>query len=61
MVKASFAATKKNEQVKQFYEKMGFTLLTHDDQVKEYALQLKDHVPKEIGYIKIKEEINHNH
>ena len=55
-VKASYLPTLKNEQVKELFEKMGFTLVEIKDSIKEYKLELVEHKPKLFEYIKVKYE-----
>lgn len=55
-VKASFKPTLKNEQVKEFYEKMGFTLIETIEGIKNYEIDLKNHSPKLFEYIIVRYE-----
>jgi len=57
-VNAEFHLTKKNEQVNSFYEKLGFNVESSDIESKQYTIQLKDYVKKQIQYIDVKMKRN---
>lgn len=48
---AEYIPTKKNEQVQNFYNSNGFTLIKEEEGVKTYSLQLSGYQPKNISYI----------
>ena len=52
-VKASYIPTFKNDQVKDLYDKMGFTLLGEFNSEKYYEINLNNHNPKLIDYINV--------
>ena len=52
-VKATFIPTKKNAQVENFYQGIGFELTGDTAGVKNYSLDLSKFIPKEVNYIKI--------
>lgn len=52
-ITALYKPTKKNAQVEDFYEKMGFNLEQKIDNNKEYSLNIDNFVPKKLDYIKI--------
>lgn len=52
-ITALYKPTKKNAQVEDFYEKMGFNLEQIIDDNKEYSLNIDNFVPKKLDYIKI--------
>nr|NQU89371.1 HAD-IIIC family phosphatase [Bacteroidota bacterium] len=52
-VLARYCKTRKNEQVKEFYDSCGFTLLDSCDSKRSYDLYLDNYKPKEIKHIEI--------
>jgi FkbH-like protein len=55
-VKAVYASTFKNEQVKELYENMGFTLLGSTELLKNYEIDLINFNPKSFEYIILRHE-----
>ncbi len=53
-ISASFILTKKNSQVEEFYEKIGFKIVHKSEGVKEYSVDLNTFSPINHDYIKIK-------
>ena len=51
--KAKFIATQKNEQVDQFWEQIGFSIVGKSDQITEYQLSRKDINPKIPSYVEV--------
>ena len=54
---ADFIPTKKNAQVKDFYDKVDFNLIENIDGAKHYALNINNFVLKKVDYIKINTEL----
>ncbi len=52
-VYASFLKSPKNAQVKDFYEKIGFSILKEDQEIKFYELDLVTFEPSTINYIRV--------
>jgi FkbH-like protein len=50
---ANFIPTKKNAQVEDFYDKVGFNLIENIDGTKYYSLNIIDFEPKKVDYIKL--------
>ena len=57
-ITSSYIPTKKNEQVQDFYDKVGFNLIENTDGNKYYSLNIADFEPKKVDYIKIKTELD---
>ncbi|MBL7903273.1 MAG: HAD-IIIC family phosphatase [Bacteroidia bacterium] len=57
-IRAQFIPTKKNAQVKDYYEKIGFELLRESEGTKSYSLNISTFKPREIQYIKINTTLN---
>lgn len=53
-INAQFELTKKNEQVQNFYDELGFNLENNLEESKQYKVKLQDYVKKRIQYIDIK-------
>ena len=53
ILKASYYKTKKNDQVKSFFEKCSFSLLSNNKEEKTYSLNIPDFSCKEIKYIEV--------
>ena len=53
---AEYIPTKKNTQVENFYDKIGFSIIENIDGVKHYNLNIADFEPTSIDYIKINTE-----
>ena len=49
-----FIKTNKNSQVENFYENLGFQLISQSESKKKYELNLKDYSFKKLPYIKVK-------
>ena len=52
-LKATFIKTRKNEQVKEFYDKCGFKVTESNDLEKKYTLDLTTYVQNKLDYIGI--------
>ena len=52
-VVAIYQKTNKNEQVKEFYDQVGFNIISDDGLIKTYNLDLRNFNNKDINYIKI--------
>ncbi len=52
-IDTTYIKTLKNEQVSQFYDTLGFTLVSSADDTKKYVLKIKDYVKSNINYIKV--------
>ena len=50
---AEYIPTKKNEQVADFYEKMGLHLIHHSKEIKQYELKISEYEKNKIEYIKV--------
>ncbi|MCU0359123.1 MAG: HAD-IIIC family phosphatase [Bacteroidia bacterium] len=57
-IRAQFITTKKNAQVKDYYEKIGFELLRESEGTKSYSLNISTFKPRNIQYIKINTTLN---
>lgn len=57
-ITSSYIPTKKNEQVQDFYDKVGFNLIENTDGNKYYSLNIADFESKKVDYIKIKTELD---
>ena len=55
---ADYIPTKKNAQVEDFYDKVGFSIIENIDGAKRYKLNIADFEPKKVDYIKINTELN---
>ena len=55
-VRARYIKTLKNEQVQDFYEKMGFTLVHTTDTIKDYEIDIQQYKVDPFDYIKVKYE-----
>jgi FkbH-like protein len=53
-IKAKYISTKKNEQVNDFYENLGFEVSKNENEIKDYLLETTDYRSKNIDYINIK-------
>ena len=53
IILANYNETKKNIQVKNFYEDCSFTISNKKEKQSEYKLELKNYKPKNINYIKL--------
>lgn len=54
---AVYIPTKKNGQVEDFYDKIGFNLIENINGTKYYSLNISDFEPKKVDYIKINTEL----
>ncbi len=54
---AVYIPTKKNAQVEDFYDKIGFKLIENINGTKYYSLNISDFEPKKVDYIKINTEL----
>lgn len=52
-LKASYVKTRKNEQVKEFFDRCKFNLEHSDDSVRTYSLDVNAYVPNTIDYIEV--------
>lgn len=52
-LEASYVPTPKNTLVAEFYDKLGFQLLSHREQEKRYQLKLQDYQPRNFSYITV--------
>lgn len=57
-VTAEFLQTKKNDQVKNFYEELGFYVENNNTESKRYTIQLKDYERKKVEYIEVVIKMN---
>ena len=55
---AAFIPTKKNAQVEDFYDKVGFKPIVNIDGTKHYSLDITNFKPKKLEYIKINTELD---
>ena len=55
-VYANYFKTKKNEQVKNFYQKCSFIAVKSSDVMVRYSLDIGDYNPKQLNYIGVKNE-----
>jgi FkbH-like protein len=55
-LRAHYIQTPKNEQVKTFYEKCSFSLIESTDSGRNYSLDIKNYMSKQINYIKVVNE-----
>ena len=53
VIKAKFVKTRKNLQVKEFYEKCSFNLQESYDSVRDYTLNINNYKPKQLNYIRV--------
>ena len=56
VIKAKYIKTKKNSQVKEFYEKCSFKLQDTYDSIRNYTLNINNYKPKKLKYIKVVNE-----
>ena len=56
LLTADFIPTKKNSQVEDFYDKVGFNLIENIDGAKRYTLNIANFESKKVDYIKINRE-----
>ncbi len=52
-VTAQYVKTQKNEQVKDFYNKCSFLLTESDSTFRNYTLDMREYIPKQLNYIEI--------
>ena len=52
-INAEYLATPKNELAKEFYESLGFTLVSQDERRKEYKLDLHTYKPEAVSWIRV--------
>lgn len=52
-LRATYIKTKKNEQVKNFYESCSFVVVESKDAIKSYAINLDNYNPKRLKYISV--------
>jgi len=57
-ITADYIPSKKNAQVEDFYNKVGFSIIENIDGVKRYKLNIADFEPKKVDYIKINTELD---
>ncbi len=55
-VKAKYIATKKNVQVEKFYDNVGFSVLSDENETRHYLIDLAGYHKKKIGYIKTEDK-----
>lgn len=53
VVKATYIKTRKNEQVKEFYDRCSFNLIRSTDSVRNYTVDISNYKPKQLNYIEI--------
>jgi FkbH-like protein len=53
VMKAKYIKTRKNEQVKEFYDKCSFDLVDQNESVREYSLETKNYETKNLNYIEV--------
>ena len=53
-LKAKHMETRKNEQVKEFYDSCSFDLVGEDDSVRQYILNTNNYKPKQLNYIEVR-------
>ncbi len=53
LVEAFYSKSSKNEQVSEFYSKIGFTIIDNNENEKKYLLKLSEYNPQNLNYIKI--------
>ena len=58
LLTADFIPTKKNTQVEDFYDKVGFNLIENIDGAKRYTLNIANFESKKVDYIKINSRFN---
>jgi FkbH-like protein len=54
IVLSKYIGTMKNKQLQSFYEDFGFAIVSIQDNVKEYSLDLNEHQYRNVDYIKLK-------
>jgi len=52
-IKAKYITTRKNEQVKEFYDKYSFELINESDTLRNYTLDLSQYDANRIDYIEV--------
>ena len=52
-LKATFIKPRKNEQVKEFYDRCSFSLIESNDSVRNYTLDINKYMQKQIKYIEV--------
>ena len=53
VVRASYRKTQKNLQVSEFYDRLGFSLVTASEGQRDYALRLAEYIPMGIDYVEV--------
>jgi len=53
VIKAKYVKTRKNEQVKNFYDKCSFELIDQNEIIRDYILNTKSYKPKKLNYIEV--------
>ena len=53
-INACYKATKKNDQVKHFFDNCSFEVVSFNEEMKYYRLNINNYLPQNIDYIKIK-------
>lgn len=56
-INSSYVATAKNSQVASLYDKIGFDVVAHSSQCKEYSLNLQKYIPHNFNYIEIRKDL----
>ena len=52
-ITANYIRTKKNEQVKEYYDKCSFSLTKSNDSIRNYTMDLNKYKPKQLEYIEV--------
>ena len=52
-LKAKYIKTRKNEQVKEFFDRCSFGLIDENDLIRNYTLTMNTYVPKQLDYIEV--------
>lgn len=52
-IRAKYTKTLKNEQVRNFYEKLGFTVISDDNETKKYSMNCDQYNYQNVNYIRI--------
>ena len=52
-IKAKYIKTRKNEQVKNFYDKCSFDLIDENESIRDYILNTSSYKPRKLNYIEV--------
>lgn len=52
-LKGKYIKTKKNEQVKEFYDKCSFDLVYENESIRNYVLNTNNFKPRKLNYIEV--------